>query len=176
LTAAQPFSIPPFSSRATAAFLLIASTAILGGAFAFQYIGGLAPCVLCWWQRYAHMATIVLAAAALGASGRGSSRAGWILVCATGLALLAGAGIAAFHVGVEQHWWAGTAECGSPLGTASGIDQLRARLLAQPIVRCDEIAWSLFGISMAGYNFLLSLALGASAVMTGGRHLVGRMK
>ena len=168
--------MPPFSARATAAFLLVASAAILGAAFGFQYIGGLAPCVLCWWQRYAHMAAIVLAAVAVVASGRGSSRAGWMLVAATGLALLAGAGIAAFHVGVEQHWWAGTAECGSTLGAASGIDQLRARLLAQPIVRCDEIAWSLFGVSMAGYNFLLSLALGASAVTTSGRHVFGHAK
>ena len=176
MAAAPLLRIPPFSARATAAFLLVASAAILGAAFAFQYIGGLAPCILCWWQRYAHMVAIVIAAAALAASGRGSSRPGWALVGVTGLALLAGAGIAAFHVGVEQHWWAGTAECGSPLGTATGIDQLRAQLLAQPIVRCDQIAWALFGVSMAGYNFLLSLALGASAVMTSGRHLFGRTK
>lgn len=168
------------SSRTTAMLLLIASAAILGGAFAFQYIGGLAPCILCWWQRYAHMAAIVVAAAAVIASGRasygGSSRAGWVLVAATGLVLLASAGIAAFHVGVEQHWWAGTAECGSPVGGASGIDELRARLLAQPIVRCDEIAWSMFGISMAGYNFILSLALAAFALTMTWRHFTGRMK
>lgn len=168
--------MPSLSSRTTAALLLIASAAILGGAFAFQYIGGLSPCILCWWQRYAHMATIVLALLAILASRGHSSRAGWSLVGLTGLALLAGAGIAAFHVGVEQHWWAGTAECGSPLGAASGIDELRARLLAQPIVRCDEIAWSMFGISMAGYNFILSLALAAFALATTGRHVTGRVK
>jgi disulfide bond formation protein DsbB len=164
------------SSRTTAALLLIASAVILGGAFAFQYIGGLAPCILCWWQRYAHMATIVLALLAVLASPGHSSRAGWVLVGATGLALLAGAGIAAFHVGVEQHWWAGTAECGSPLGATSGIDELRARLLAQPIVRCDEIAWSMFGISMAGYNLLLSLALAAFGLTMTWRHFTGRVK
>src|SRR5215472_1462100 len=163
-----------FSSRTTAAILLAASAAILAGAFAFQYLGGLAPCILCWWQRYAHMAAIVLAALALAASGRGSTKLGWLLVAATGIALLAGAGIAAFHVGVEQHWWAGTAECGSQIGGAGGIEELRARLLAQPIVRCDEIAWSLFGISMAGYNFLLSLALAAFASRTSAGQLCGR--
>ena len=168
--------MPHLSSRATAALLLICSAAILGGAFAFQYIGGLAPCVLCWWQRYAHMAAIVIAALAVAASGRHSSRAGWMLVGLTGLAFLAGAGIAAFHVGVEQHWWAGTAECGSTLGPASGIDELRARLLAQPIVRCDDIAWSLFGISMAGYNFILSLALAAFAAVMTRRYFTGRLK
>jgi len=164
---------PSLSSRTTAAILLVASAAILAGAFAFQYLGGLAPCILCWWQRYAHMATIALAILAVVASVRGSSTAGWILVALTGLALLAGAGIAGFHVGVEQHWWAGTAECGSNVGGAGGIDELRARLLAQPIVRCDEIAWSLFGISMAGYNLLLSLALAAFALRTSLRRLFG---
>ncbi len=164
---------PELSSRTTAALLLAASAAILGGAFAFQYLGGLAPCILCWWQRYAHMATIALAVLAVVASARCSSTLGWVLVAATGLALLAGAGIAAFHVGVEQHWWAGTAECGSNVGGAGGIEELRARLLAQPIVRCDEIAWSLFGISMAGYNFLLSLALAAFGLATSTRRLFG---
>ena len=160
--------------RQAALILLVGSGALVGGAFAFQYLGGLAPCILCWWQRYAHFATIALAAAALAASGRADSRLGWALVAAAALAVLAGAGIAAFHVGVEQHWWAGTAECGSQVGGAGGIEDLRARLLAQPIVRCDEIAWSLFGISMAGYNFIFSLALAAFAGTASLRHLTGR--
>ena len=80
------------------------------------------------------------------------------------MAALVGAGIALFHVGVEQHWWQGTAECGSTLPPAATIDELRARLLAQPVVRCDEVAWSLFGISMAGYNVILSLLIAAFAV------------
>jgi disulfide bond formation protein DsbB len=165
---------PELSSRTSAALLILASGAILAGAFAFQYLGGLAPCILCWWQRYAHMAAIVLAALALAASARGSTALGWLLVAAAGIALLAGAGIAAFHVGVEQHWWAGTAECGSQVGGSGGIEELRARLLAQPIVRCDEIAWSLFGVSMAGYNFLLSLALAAFGLAVSVRHLFSR--
>src|SRR5579885_1917371 len=161
-------------SRDAALLLLLASAALLGGAFAFQYICGLAPCILCWWQRYAHMATIALAVLAIATAGRGGSRSGWLLVALAGLSLLAGAGIAAFHVGVEQHWWAGTAECGSPLGTAGGIEELRARLLAQPVVRCDEIAWSLFGISMAGYNFLISLAIGLAGLAVSLRRLTQR--
>ncbi len=80
------------------------------------------------------------------------------------MAFLVGAGLAAFHVGVEQHWWAGTAECGANFGPAGSVEELRRRLLAQAVVRCDEVAWSLFGISMAGYNFLLSLALAVFAV------------
>ena len=163
--------MPELSSRQTALLLLAGSGALLAGAFAFQYWGGLAPCILCWWQRYAHMATVALAAAAVVLSASGSSRAGWALVAAAALALLAGVGIAGFHVGVEQHWWAGTAECGSQVGGAGGIEALRARLLAQPIVRCDEIAWSLFGMSMAGYNLILSLALAAFAGAVSLRHL-----
>ncbi len=161
------------SAAQTATVVLIASATLVVGAFAFQYIGGLAPCVLCWWQRYAHFATIALAVLALLAA-RGSSRAGWALVVLAAAALLIGAGIAAFHVGVEQHWWQGTAECGSSTAGASSIDELRARLLNQPIVRCDEVAWSLFGISMAGYNFLISLALAAFALIAGVTHLRGR--
>jgi len=159
------------SSRQTALVLLAGSAALLGGAFAFQYIGGLAPCILCWWQRYAHIAGIVIAGAALGLSASGESRVGWMLLAAAALALLAGAGIAAFHVGVEQHWWAGTAECGSQVGGAGGIEALRARLMAQPVVRCDEIAWSLFGISMAGYNLIFSLVLAAFGGAASLRHL-----
>src|SRR5690348_12163154 len=106
------------TSKAPALLLLLASAALIAGAFAFQYIGGLAPCVLCWWQRYAHMTTIAVAALAFALSSRGSSKVGWGLVAVAGLSLLAGAGIAAFHVGVEQHWWAGTAECGSAVSGA----------------------------------------------------------
>jgi len=159
------------SSRQVALILLAGSAALLGGAFAFQYWGGLAPCILCWWQRYAHMAAIIIAGAAVVLAPSGGSRLTWILVAAAVLALLAGVGIAAFHVGVEQHWWPGTAECGSQVGGAGGIEALRARLMAQPIVRCDEVAWSLFGISMAGYNLLLSLALALFGGAASLRHL-----
>jgi disulfide bond formation protein DsbB len=147
----------------TAIFLLTASAALLIGALGFQYIGGLAPCVLCWWQRYAHIATIVIAAGGV-ATARAQPRLAWGLVALAGISLLVGTAIAGFHVGVEQHWWQGTAECGSSTSGASGIEELRARLLNQPIVRCDEIAWSLFGISMAGYNLLASLVLAIFAL------------
>jgi disulfide bond formation protein DsbB len=81
---------------------------------------------------------------------------------AAALALAIGAGIAIFHVGVEQHWWVGTAECGVT-ETANSIEALKAKILGTAPVRCDEVAWSLFGISMAGYNALVSLALAAFA-------------
>jgi disulfide bond formation protein DsbB len=154
----------------TAMLLLAASAALLLGALGFQYIGGLAPCVLCWWQRYAHIGTMVIAGAGAVAATRDQPRLAWALIALAGLSLLIGAGIAGFHVGVEQHWWQGTSECGSSTTGSGGIEELRARLLNQPIVRCDEVAWSLFGISMAGYNFVASLILAVFAVESAWRH------
>jgi disulfide bond formation protein DsbB len=151
------------SLRRAALMVFASSAAILLGAFAFQYIGGLQPCILCWWQRYPYMATIVLALFAVAVAPTRPKLARVVLGLSA-VAFLVGAGIAAFHVGVEQHWWAGTAECGANFGPAGSVEELRRRLLAQNVVRCDDIAWSLFGISMAGYNFLLSLALAVFAV------------
>ena len=74
------------------------------------------------------------------------------------LTFLVGAGIALFHIGVEQQFWSGTQGCGSNI-EATSVEAFRLKLLRQPIVRCDEIAWSLFGVSMAGYNLILSLGL-----------------
>jgi disulfide bond formation protein DsbB len=151
------------SLRMAALMVFTASAAILLGAFAFQYVGGLQPCILCWWQRYPYMATIVLSLAAMAIAPTHPPLARALLGLSA-VVFLVGAGIAAFHVGVEQHWWAGTAECGANFGPAGSVDELRRRLLAQNVVRCDDIAWSLFGISMAGYNFLMSLALTVFAV------------
>ncbi len=145
------------NGRLAPLFLALASAAILGSALASQYLGGLSPCELCIWQRWPYVATIVLCLAA-AAVRRPARRA---LLALAGLVFLAGAAVAAFHVGVEQHWWQGLQSCGGNLPQARTVEELRAALLQQPVVRCDEIAWSLFGISMAGWNFLLSLGLAA---------------
>ena len=141
--------------------LLGASTAILGSAFASQYFGGLEPCVLCLYQRVPYGAVIVLSGLGLGLSGLAPSPKGVIAgiggLCA--VAFLVNAGIATFHVGVEQHWWQGTEACGAVGTMARTIEELRAQILAAPVVRCDVVPWSLFGISMAGYNVLASLGL-----------------
>src|SRR5512145_2645164 len=152
-------------ARFAAATVLIASLAILGAALGFQYLGGLEPCALCHWQRYPYVATIVIGALAFGMSTVRPEprRAIAALVALASALFLAGMGVSAFHVGVEQGWWEGLATCGAPRGPARDIEELRRMLLGQKVVRCDEIAWSLFGISMAGYNFLLSLALAGFA-------------
>ncbi|MGL4236457.1 disulfide bond formation protein B [Tabrizicola sp.] len=129
------------------------SVGLLGGAFAFQYIGGLAPCQLCLWQRWPHAAAILIGVVALATGWRGLA---WLGV----LAALAAAGLGVFHVGVEQLWWEGLATC-----TAGSIEGISTADLLNPAadvaapVRCDEIAWSMFGISMAGWNVILSVVL-----------------
>lgn len=146
------------ATRLPPLLVLAASIATLGGAFLFQYVGGLAPCVLCIYQRYPYGVTIALSTLTLFLPGS-KSRGGALLLC--GLAFLVGAGIGIFHVGVEQHWWEGTAACtGSlDLSGASSLEALRQQILSAPVARCDRIPWSLFGISMAGYNVLISLGL-----------------
>jgi disulfide bond formation protein DsbB len=131
----------------------LGSVGLLGGAFAFQYIGGLAPCQLCLYQRWPHAAAILIGVVAYLTGWR---RLAWL----GALAALATAGIGLFHVGVEQLWWEGLATC-----TAGSIEGISAADLLDPtkdvaaVVRCDEIAWSMLGISMAGWNMILSLVL-----------------
>lgn len=133
------------------------SLALLLGAFAFQYLGGLAPCQLCIWQRWPHAAAIVISLPALLLA---KGTVGRILPLLGTLAALASAAIGAFHVGVEQGWWEGLASCTA--GSISGLstaDLLNPDVNVGAVIRCDEIAWSMFGLSMAGWNVVLSALL-----------------
>ena len=145
------------ASRTIPLLILIASAALVGGALLFQYVGGLRPCELCLYQRWPYYAVIVLSALALAAGRCG------ITAAVTGLAALAfliGAGLAFYHVGVEQHWFAGPSACtGVSAAAGDSIADFRARLMAQQPVRCDEPQWALFGVSLAGWNLLASVAL-----------------
>ena len=134
----------------------LGSAALLAGAFGFQYLGGLAPCHLCLLQRYPHAAAIVIGVLALliprGIAGR-------LLPLAGAFATLTTAGYAAYHTGVERHWWLGPTTCTSgSIGTLSAKDLL-AQIQAAPLVQCDVAAWSMWGISMASWNMLASLVL-----------------
>ncbi len=147
------------TDRRRFAILLAAggSAAVLAAAFAFQYLGGLAPCQLCIWQRWPHAAAVVIGGLALILA-RGTI--GRILPLLGSLAALTSAGIGAFHVGVEQKWWQGLASCTA--GSISGIstdDLLNPDVAVGAVVRCDAIAWQMFGISMAGWNVILSALL-----------------
>lgn len=147
---------PAFRNAAPTLLVLLAAT-MLAAAFAFEHLAGLRPCVLCWWQRYAWMAVLALAAPAALARGRLAA----VLLGLAALAALTGAAIAFYHVGVEQRWWTGTEGCGATLGSAASAEERLRQLLAAPVVRCDEIAWSFAGLSMAAWN-------GAVAALGGG--------
>lgn len=150
------------------AFFFFCSGSILLGALGFQYLGGLHPCPLCLYQRWPHVAVLLLAAVALAFCGR--RRAVFLLILVA-LAYFVAAAIAGFHAGVEQKWWEGLAACSGPLTDPSKItfeDMSKAFNRPDP-PRCDEIPWLLFGISMAGYNFLLSMFLGVAALFAAGR-------
>ncbi len=141
------------------AALFAVSAAVLLTAYMFEHVGGLVPCELCWYQRYAYFAALAVALAALVFYRRGGVTPP--LLASAGLVFLVGSGIAGYQVGVELSWF--ESSCATPI-TGNTIEELRASLLAAPVVRCDEVAWSMWGISMAGWNGLLSLALGVAAM------------
>ncbi len=148
--------------------LLAGALALLAGAFGFEHIGGLVPCEMCWWQRWALFGVLLFAGDALLLGAMARTRPalafpvrmlGWL-----GLAAMAtNAGIALFHAGVEQKWWQGLTRCTAP-PVAGDAGSMLADILAQPLVRCDAIPWQLFGVSMAGWNFLISLVLAGAAL------------
>lgn len=116
-----------------------------------QYGFGLAPCEMCWWQRYPHFAAIALAASALAMR---RTRMGEALVRLAALAIVISGLIGAFHAGVEYGWWQGLTACSS---TSLGNDPL-ASIMNAPLIRCDTPAWTFFGVSLAGFNFVISVA------------------
>jgi disulfide bond formation protein DsbB len=139
------------------AFLL--PTALLAGAYGSQYIGGLYPCEMCWWQRWPHFAAVPLALLAFFMGNPGIKR---VMVALAALAILTSGMIGGFHAGVEYGWWQGLTTC-STVPTGSSEDLLDA-IMNAPLVRCDVAPWTLFGISLAGFNFLLSVG-GAIAIL-----------
>lgn len=131
-----------------------------------QYGFGLAPCEMCWWQRYPHFVAIVLAIAALATR---RSRMGEAFVRLAALAIAVSGLIGAFHAGVEYGWWEGLTACSS---TSLGNDPL-ASIMNAPLIRCDTPAWTLFGVSLAGFNFLISVTSAALVLVLLGRRSKG---
>ncbi|NKJ42706.1 disulfide bond formation protein B [Novosphingobium sp. SG720] len=121
----------------------------MGTALVAQYGFGLPPCEMCWWQRYGHLAAIALAILALLRRGRPEAR--WLVALAA-LGILSSGVIGAFHAGVEYRWWEGLTTCSSSHIEGDPL----AAIMAAPLVRCDTPAWTMLGVSMAGFNFLFS--------------------
>lgn len=150
------------SARLAAFLILAASAAVLGGALLFEYVGGLPPCTLCLYERWPYKAAIVLSLVGLTTGDRPATR--WLVLLCAGL-FASGAVLAFYHVGVEQHWFAGPSACTGTDAAADSVEALKAQIMGKKPVRCDEVPWALFGVSLAGWNLLASagLALGCFA-------------
>ena len=125
---------------------------LLGGAYISQYGFDLYPCEMCWWQRWPHFAALGLALLSTVIAPRKL----WVALAA--LAIIASGAIGGFHAGVEYGWWEGITGCATT-AVADGADALDA-ILNAPMIRCDTAPWDLFGISLAGWNFLISIGAG----------------
>ncbi|NCP11438.1 MAG: disulfide bond formation protein B [Sphingomonadales bacterium] len=152
-------AIDPVARRRLPAALaaLVIPALLWGGALISQYGYGLRPCEMCYWQRWPHEAAIVLAMFALALLARPAGR--WLIILAA-LAIAVSGAIGVFHAGVEYGWWEGLTRCAS--ARSGPIDIMNMEI--GPLVRCDEVQWSLAGISLAGFNALFSLA-GAALVL-----------
>ena len=160
MTPAETVLAPPQGARAL--WIAAASVAILAVVWIFQFFG-YAPCELCLTQRYAFYAAVPLAAltAFISRSAHGWARAGFALLA---LAFAANAALAAYHVGVEYHWWQGPTACTGGPGSLD-VNDLVKSLDSVKVVRCDEVQLRIAGLSLAGWNVLASAALTVYAAL-----------
>ncbi|MGB9114783.1 MAG: disulfide bond formation protein B [Bradyrhizobium sp.] len=159
------------TERAGARPALIAALAItaiaaatLAGAWFFQLVLDIRPCPLCLEQRYAYYLAIPLGALTALAAGRDAPRT----LLLAGLAILwvaalGNAVLGAYHAGVEWGFWQGPTDCTGPIGNLGSAGSLLQRLDTVKVIRCDEVQWRFLGLSLAGYNVLISLAMAAIA-------------
>lgn len=166
MTATAARSAPTWNAANAAAFCaaLIAAIAALtlAGAWFFQLVLGLQPCPLCLEQRYAYYLAVPLAIVVAVAAGRGAPRslifAGLLALV---LAALGNAVLGGYHAGVEWKWWQGPTDCSGSVVNLGSAGDLLSRLDSVKVVRCDEVQWRFLGLSMAGYNVLISLLMAA---------------
>jgi disulfide bond formation protein DsbB len=165
-TTASPLHARYDANPALTAALAIAiiAAATLAGAWFFQLVLDILPCPLCLEQRYAYYLAIPLGALTALAAARGAPRA----VLYAGLAILAAAALGnawlgAYHAGVEWGLWQGPTDCTGPIGNLGSAGNLLERLDTVKVIRCDEVQWRFLGLSLAGYNVLISLSMAALA-------------
>jgi disulfide bond formation protein DsbB len=139
---------------------LLLPAALMAGALGSQYIGHLFPCEMCHWQRWPHYAAIGLALIAFLVPEKPLGR---ILVGLAIAAIFASGAIGVFHAGVEYHFWQGITRCSAP-PTGHSTTDIMAQIMATPMIQCDVPQWTLFGISLAGFNALFSI-LGALGII-----------
>ena len=134
------------------------SAGLILGALYFQYVQGLLPCQLCYWQRYGHFAAMGFGALALVIPAR-------ILLWLGAVGALSSSAVAIFHSGVERKWWDGLQSCTAPSISDLSPEEALEAIMNAPMVACDQIPWELFGLSMANYNFPASLAIAGLFVL-----------
>lgn len=144
--------------------IAVVAAATIAGAWFFELVLDIRPCPLCLEQRYAYYLAIPLAALIALGSSQGVSRRllGVGLVVLT-LALLANAGLGAYHAGVEWGFWQGPTDCSGPIVDFGSTGNLLDNLNKVKVIRCDEVQWRFLGLSLAGYNVLISLGMAALA-------------
>lgn len=140
---------------------LLLPAALLAGAFGSQYLGGLFPCEMCWWQRYAHMVAFALAVIAFSGTAESSRSQAFTLLAALAIAVSGAIGV--YHAGVEAKIFEGFTQCTAVSKGASTAELLR-QITHAPLVRCDQVQFRFLGISMAGWNAILSLG-GATLIL-----------
>jgi disulfide bond formation protein DsbB len=156
----QPLTRPGWAAGTIAAI----AAATLGGALFFEHVLDVKPCPMCLEQRYAYYLIIVLGALLAAGSGRLPRKlivAGFAVIA---LAAFANAVFGAFHAGVEWGFWPGPATCSGPVTDLGSAGSLLQRLDTVKVVRCDEVQWRFLGLSLAGYNFLISGLMGLIAL------------
>jgi len=142
--------------------LLLVALGSLGTAYTAQYKYGLEPCILCLYQRIPYAVIGVLGIFGYLVHG---SRMTWIVTLLAGMTFVAGASLGFYHVGVEQHWWVSAASCGDAGtgGAGQTVQDFLKALQQKPVKACDQVDWTLFGISMASYNAVFSAFAAAVA-------------
>jgi disulfide bond formation protein DsbB len=139
--------------------------ATIAGAWFFQLVLDIRPCPLCLEQRYAYYFAIPIALVTAALARRGAAPVVLkALFAILGLALVANAALGAYHAGVEWGLWQGPTDCTGPIGDLGNASSLLERLQTEKVVRCDEVQWRFLGLSLAGYNVLISLVMAALAV------------
>jgi len=161
---APPTERPDENLRRARQLALLIPAALLGGALLSQYVGGLYPCEMCLWQRWPHRFAILFAIAAILLPPVVPRIR--LLTLLAAVALAVSGAIGAFHAGVEYGWWEGITTCTSSAMTMDDI-------MSIPLVRCDQVQWSLFGVSLAGFNAIFSLG-GAALIAVLAMRKTGR--
>lgn len=158
-----------FSKRAEIlmGLILLGCLGLILGALAFQHLGGLVPCALCYKQRWAYYGAIALVPVAMFLYGRGMLPATKALLFILAAMFFANMVLGIYHSGVEWKWWPGPASCAPNAGQLDATIDLIEALKKVKVVSCEEVQWRFLGLSMAGYSALCSFGLGLMAVFIG---------